>query len=43
MNRSKVDEQERNTSVFKEDFGPKLWAIDAVVGADWKRRGSGFH
>ena len=43
MNRSKVQELERNTTVFKEDFGPKLWAIDAVVGVELMLRGGGFN
>ena len=40
-NRSKVQEQGRNTWLFKEDFSPKLWAIGAVVEAICKGRGSG--
>ena len=40
-NRSKVEEQERNTLVFKEKFGPKSCAIDAVVETICKGRGSG--
>ena len=41
-NRSKIQEQERNISVFKEKFSSISWAIEAVVGADLKRRGGGF-
>ena len=42
-NRSKVSFQRENTWLYKEDFSPKSWAIEAVVGADLRRRGGGFH
>ena len=43
MNRSKVEEQRENKWLFKGKLAQKSWAIDAVMGADLMRRGSGFH
>ena len=42
MNRSKVEEQGRNTWLFKEDFSPKSLAIEVVLGADLRHRWGDF-
>ena len=38
----KLKNKGRNTSVFKEKISQKSWAIEAIVGADSRRRGGGF-
>ena len=42
MNQSKVKEKKENTWLFKGEIGPRIVAIELVVGADLRRRGSGF-
>ena len=44
---SRVDQKLKNKEgvheFLKREIGPKSWAVEAVVGAKSRRRGSGLH
>ena len=44
---SRVDQKLKNKRgkymLLKREIGAKLWAIEAVMGAESRRRGSGLH
>ena len=44
---SRVDQKLKNKEgvyeFLKREIGPKSWAVEAVVGAESRRRGSGLH